>query len=76
MYVIVSVTMRYCNIIFFSDVYFNNVHYVITGNALDDLHLDEPLNLVASIDRDFETDSPTVSNSISAGLASSGKLYM
>ncbi|KAG8312226.1 hypothetical protein J6590_026672 [Homalodisca vitripennis] len=43
----------------------------VVGNALEDLHLDEPLGLVASIDRDFETDSPTVSNSISAGLASS-----
>ncbi|XP_046659880.1 putative E3 ubiquitin-protein ligase UNKL isoform X2 [Homalodisca vitripennis] len=46
----------------------------VVGNALEDLHLDEPLGLVASIDRDFETDSPTVSNSISAGLASSGIL--
>jgi hypothetical protein len=43
------------------------------GNALEDLNLDEPLNLAASIDKDLETDSPTVSNSISAGLASSGK---
>lgn len=46
---------------------------MISGNALDDLHLDEPLGLVSSMDRDFESDSPTVSNSISAGLASSGK---
>jgi hypothetical protein len=44
-----------------------------TGNALEDLNLDEPLNLAASIDKDLEADSPTVSNSISAGLASSGK---
>ena len=43
------------------------------GNALEDLNLDDPLNLAASIDKDLETDSPTVSNSISAGLASSGK---
>ena len=42
-----------------------------SGNALDDLHLDEPLGL--GIDRDFDTDSPTISNSISAGLASSGE---
>jgi len=47
--------------------------FYFTGNALEDLNLDEPLNLAASIDKDLETDSPTVSNSISAGLASSGK---
>jgi hypothetical protein len=47
--------------------------FFFAGNALEDLNLDEPLNLAASIDRDLETDSPTVSNSISAGLASSGK---
>ncbi|XP_075231657.1 RING finger protein unk isoform X2 [Lycorma delicatula] len=47
----------------------------VVGNPLDDLHLDEQLGLVASIDRDYETGSPTtVSNSISAGLASSGLL--
>lgn len=46
----------------------------VVGNALEDLNLDEPLNLAASIDKDLETDSPTVSNSISAGLASSGML--
>lgn len=52
-----------------------NTSYVIffAGNALEDLNLDEPLNLAASIDKDLETDSPTLSNSISAGLASSGK---
>ena len=47
--------------------------FYFTGNALEDLNLDEPLNLAASLDKDLETDSPTVSNSISAGLASSGK---
>ncbi|CAH0385837.1 unnamed protein product [Bemisia tabaci] len=46
----------------------------VVGNALDDLNLDEPLNLVATLDRDFETDSTSVNNSISAGLASSGLL--
>jgi len=46
----------------------------VMGNALEDLHLDEPLGLVESIHRDFETDSPTISNSISAGLANSGIL--
>lgn len=40
-----------------------------SGNALDDIHLDDPLSLVDSIHR--ETNSP-ISNSISAGLASSG----
>lgn len=45
---------------------------MFSGNALEDLHLDEPLGLVASMERDFETDSPTVSHSISAGLANSG----
>lgn len=43
----------------------------VPGNALDELHLDDPLNLVDSIHR--ETSSP-ISNSISAGLASSGLL--
>lgn len=42
------------------------------GNALDDLSLDEPLNLVASIDRDLERESPAVSSSISASLANTG----
>ncbi|GFG31266.1 hypothetical protein Cfor_03270 [Coptotermes formosanus] len=46
----------------------------VVGNALEDLNLDEPLNLAASIDKDLESDSPTVSSSISAGLASSGML--
>lgn len=41
------------------------------GNALDELHLDDSLNLVDPIHRD--TNSP-INNSISAGLASSGLL--
>ncbi|XP_014241173.1 RING finger protein unkempt [Cimex lectularius] len=45
----------------------------ILGNPLEDLHVDEPLGFVG-MDRDFETDSPTISNSITAGLASSGML--
>lgn len=52
-----------------------SMFFLISGNALDDLNLDEPLNLVATLDRDFETDSTSVNNSISAGLASSGKRY-
>nr|CAD7256837.1 unnamed protein product [Timema shepardi] len=44
----------------------------VVGNALEDLNLDEPLNLAASLDKDIENDSPSVSNSISAGLVSSG----
>ncbi|KAL0279512.1 UNVERIFIED_CONTAM: hypothetical protein PYX00_001052 [Menopon gallinae] len=69
-------------------MYFSNVHTngilgsfystdtveSVVGNALEDLNLDEPLNLVASIDRDLESDSPAVSNSISASLASTGLL--
>ncbi|XP_058796526.1 putative E3 ubiquitin-protein ligase UNKL isoform X2 [Phymastichus coffea] len=43
----------------------------VVGNALDDLHLDDPLGLIDSVHRD--TNSP-ISNSISAGLASSGLL--
>lgn len=43
------------------------------GNALEDLNLDEALNLAASMEREYETESPTISNSISAGLASSGE---
>jgi hypothetical protein len=50
--------------------------FYFAGNALEDLNLDEPLNLAASLDKDLETDSPTVSNSISAGLASSGKYIL
>nr|CAD7396093.1 unnamed protein product [Timema poppensis] len=46
----------------------------VVGNALEDLNLDEPLNLAASLDKDIENDSPSVSNSISAGLVSSGLL--
>lgn len=37
------------------------------------MHIDDPLNL-SSLDRELETGSPTVSNSISVGLASSGLL--
>lgn len=43
---------------------------LFAGNALDELRLDDPLGLVDSI---RETNSP-ISNSISAGLASSGLL--
>ncbi|XP_063235365.1 putative E3 ubiquitin-protein ligase UNKL [Bacillus rossius redtenbacheri] len=46
----------------------------VIGNALDDLTMDDPLNIAASLDKDLENDSPTFSNSISAGLASSGLL--
>ncbi|XP_003425481.1 putative E3 ubiquitin-protein ligase UNKL isoform X1 [Nasonia vitripennis] len=51
--------------------YHNDFVDSVVGNALDDLHLDDPLGLVDSIHRD--TNSP-ISNSISAGLASSGLL--
>ncbi|XP_072395937.1 RING finger protein unkempt [Diabrotica undecimpunctata] len=50
-----------------------NVESVV-GNALDDLNLEDSLNLSGALDRDLDTDSPTVSNSISVGLASSGLL--
>lgn len=55
-------------------VQYANMHVrslFFSGNALDELHLDDPLNLVDSIHRD--TNSP-IGNSISAGLASSGLL--
>ncbi|XP_050298440.1 putative E3 ubiquitin-protein ligase UNKL [Anthonomus grandis grandis] len=45
----------------------------VVGNALDELNLDD-LALTGALDRDLETDSPTVSNSISVGLASSAGL--
>lgn len=45
---------------------------LFSGNALDELHLDDPLNLVDSI-HTRDTNSP-IGNSISAGLASSGLL--
>ncbi|KAK9508815.1 hypothetical protein O3M35_006280 [Rhynocoris fuscipes] len=51
----------------------SSLHYEsldVMGNALD---LKESLGLVG-MDRDFESDSPTISSSISAGLASSGML--
>ncbi|XP_034935043.1 RING finger protein unkempt homolog isoform X6 [Chelonus insularis] len=54
-----------------SSFYPNDTVESVVGNALDELHLDDPLNLVDSIHRD--TSSP-ISNSISAGLASSGLL--
>ncbi|XP_074099054.1 RING finger protein unk isoform X10 [Cotesia typhae] len=54
-----------------SSFYPNDTVESVVGNALDELHLDDPLNLVDSIHR--ETSSP-ISNSISAGLASSGLL--
>jgi hypothetical protein len=45
----------------------------VVGNALDELSLDDPLNL-SGLERDLESESPTVTNSISVGLASSGLL--
>ncbi|XP_014213672.1 putative E3 ubiquitin-protein ligase UNKL isoform X2 [Copidosoma floridanum] len=51
--------------------YQNDTVESVLGNALDDLSLEDPLGLVDSIHRD--TNSP-ISNSISAGLASSGLL--
>lgn len=47
---------------------------MILGNALDDMHLDDPLNLSGALDRDLDSSSPTLTNSISVGLASSGLL--
>ncbi|CAB0041480.1 unnamed protein product [Trichogramma brassicae] len=52
-------------------VLFNNALSSAVSNALDDLHLDDPLGLVDSLHRD--ANSP-IANSISAGLASSGLL--
>lgn len=40
------------------------------GNTLDELHLEDPLN-ISSLDRDLDSESPTVNNSLSVGLASS-----
>ncbi|XP_044008883.1 putative E3 ubiquitin-protein ligase UNKL isoform X2 [Aphidius gifuensis] len=54
-----------------SSFYPNDTVESVIGNALDDLNLDDPLNLVDSIHRD--TNSP-ITNSISAGLVSSGLL--
>ncbi|XP_076255239.1 RING finger protein unk isoform X2 [Rhynchophorus ferrugineus] len=42
----------------------------VVGNALDELNLDD-LNLTGALDRELDTDSPTVSNSLSVGLVSS-----
>ncbi|BET01838.1 Zinc finger C-x8-C-x5-C-x3-H type (and similar) [Nesidiocoris tenuis] len=44
------------------------------GNALDDMHLDDQNLGIVGMERDYENDSPTISNPISAGLASSGIL--
>ncbi|XP_018574753.1 RING finger protein unkempt homolog isoform X2 [Anoplophora glabripennis] len=46
----------------------------VVGNALDELNLEDSLNLSGALDRDIDADSPTVSNSISVGLASSAGL--
>ncbi|XP_033213611.1 putative E3 ubiquitin-protein ligase UNKL isoform X2 [Belonocnema kinseyi] len=54
-----------------SSFYSNDTVESVVGNALDELNLDDPISLVDSIHRD--TSSP-ISNSISAGLASSGLL--
>ncbi|CAG9767153.1 unnamed protein product [Ceutorhynchus assimilis] len=45
----------------------------VVGNALDEINLDD-FNLTGALDRDMDTDSPTVANSISVGLASSAGL--
>ncbi|XP_031353673.1 RING finger protein unkempt isoform X1 [Photinus pyralis] len=45
----------------------------VVGNALDELQLDDALNLSA-LDRDLESESTSVTNSISVGLASSAGL--
>ncbi|XP_025833332.1 RING finger protein unkempt isoform X2 [Agrilus planipennis] len=45
----------------------------VVGNALDELQLEDPLNLT-SLERELESESPSVSNSISVGLASSAGL--
>lgn len=47
--------------------------FLPTGSALEDLNLDEPLNIAASLDRELEVESNSISNSISTGLANSGK---
>nr|XP_053654970.1 RING finger protein unkempt homolog isoform X2 [Cherax quadricarinatus] len=46
----------------------------VVGSALEDLSLDEPLNIAASLDRELEVENNSLSNSISTGLASSGLL--
>lgn len=46
-----------------------------TGSALEELNLDEPLNIAASLDRELEAENNSLSNSISTGLASSGKQH-
>ncbi|XP_057659912.1 putative E3 ubiquitin-protein ligase UNKL isoform X2 [Diorhabda carinulata] len=46
----------------------------VVGNALEELNLEDSLNLSGALDRDLDADSPTVSNSISVGLASSAGL--
>ncbi|XP_060522211.1 RING finger protein unkempt isoform X2 [Cylas formicarius] len=45
----------------------------VVGNALDELNL-EDLNISGALERELESESPTVSNSISVGLASSAGL--
>ncbi|XP_042242474.1 RING finger protein unkempt homolog isoform X2 [Homarus americanus] len=46
----------------------------VVGSALEELNLDEPLNIAASLDRELEVENNSFSNSISTGLASSGLL--
>lgn len=45
----------------------------VVGSALEDLNLDEPLNIAASLDRELESES-NLSNSISSGFVNSGLL--
>ncbi|EFA09041.2 RING finger protein unkempt [Tribolium castaneum] len=57
----------------FGGGFFGSTNDTVVGNALDELTLDDSLNL-SGLERDLESESPTVTNSISVGLASSGLL--
>ncbi|XP_044758278.1 RING finger protein unkempt isoform X2 [Coccinella septempunctata] len=50
-----------------TNFYSNDTVESVVGNALDELNLEDSLNLSGALDRD--NDSPSVSNSISVGLA-------
>lgn len=45
--------------------------FIVAGNALDDLRLEDPMNLAASLDRDLtENDSQNVSNPLNSNILS------
>lgn len=51
--------------------FFNRIFFLLSGNALEELNLDESMTLGSSLDRDFESKANTLTNSLSNSLTSS-----